>query len=1223
MGADLILLPFLLIRPLVYLFSNYYVQFMATNLARARILLLTSMVSFGLLTSCKNNHPLFDQVSADHSGIHFNNEIKETDSINVLDISNVYNGGGVGVGDFNRDGLQDLYFTGNLVSNKLYLNKGNFEFQDITEQAGVTGNGKWSRGVAVVDINNDGWPDIYVCATIKKNPDQRRNLLYINQGLGKDGIPYFKEMAAEYGLSDTCHSTMAAFFDYDNDGDLDMYLVVNQITDSRTPNYFHKLSTDGTHTSSGKLYRNDWSESLKHPVFTDVTKTAGVGREGYGHSVDIVDINKDGWKDMYVANDYLPNDLLWINNHDGTFTESLSTYFKHSSSNSMGSDVNDINNDGLMDLVVLDMNPEDNYRKKMMLNPGSYQTYQNSDLFGYTYQYVRNTLQLNQGPRVGQNDSVGPPVFSDIAFYAGMAETDWSWTPLLADLDNDGYRDLVITNGFPKDVTDHDFVAFRNKAFNLVSKGELLKQIPEVKRHNYVYKNDGHCRFANKSEDWGFSTPTFSNGAVYADLDNDGALDIVINNINDEAIVFRNTSRDKDKTDNHFLEVVFNGDSLNKNGLGATAELHYDHGKQQVAENTPYHGYLSTSACMTHFGLGKMSTLDSVIIRWPGGKMQLLTNVKTDQILSVNVKDADLKAAATPNLIATHSLFREITDAVNIHYTHQQNDFIDFNVQKQLPHKFTEYGPSLAVGDVDGNGLDDMVCGGSSQHSAQIFLQQPGGHFIQKPLLPDAVTSIKQTEDLGLLLFDADGDGDLDLYIASGGYMNEHNTTFYQDGLYVNDGKGNFKMEATALPQNFTSKLCVRAADYDHDGDLDLFISGRVDPGNYPKPVSSFIYRNDSKDGHIHFTDVTSTVAKDLQNIGMVCDAIWTDFDNDGWPDLVLAGEWMPITFLRNDHGTFKNNNPASGIAGQKGWWNSIVAGDFDNDGDIDYVVGNLGENSFYRASEQYPARGYAKDFDNNGIYDFISSLYLPDQQGLKKEFPAETRDDLLKQVNAMRKKFPTYQSFAIAEMSNVLTDDERKGAQILEANNFQTCLVRNDGNGKFTLQAMPMQAQWSLINGMVAEDFDGDGNLDLVMNGNDYGTEVFTGRYDALNGLYLAGDGKGHFTAKTILQSGIFIPGNGKALVKLRGAGGQCLLAASQNRGPLKIMELKRSIHSMPWKPADVSAVIRYKDGRFRKQEAYYGSSFLSQSSRFLNLDENISSVEIIDSKGAKRTEH
>ncbi|HXB94671.1 MAG TPA: VCBS repeat-containing protein, partial [Puia sp.] len=543
--------------------------------------------------SCKNKTQ-FEAVSSGHSGVHFSNSIIENDTINPLDLINIYNGGGVGIGDFNNDGLPDLYFTGNRVSNKLYLNRGNFVFEDITEIAGVGGNGEWCRGVAIVDVNNDGLPDIYVCANIKKNPRQRTNLLYINQGPDAKGIPHFKEMGAEYGLADTLYSTMATFFDYDNDGRPDMYLTVNVIPKGSNPNQFRKVITDGSYPSTGHLYHNEWNESLKHPVFRDVSKEAGITIEGYGHAATIADINRDGWKDIYISNDFVGNDILYINNHDGTFTDKAKTYFKHTSANGMGQDIEDVNNDGLADVVELDMNPPDNYRKKMFLNASSYLIYQNSDQFDYQYQYVRNSLQLNQGPRVGANDSVGDPVFSEISWLSGVAETDWSWTPMVADFNNDGYRDLIVTGGYPKDITDHDFQMFMRQASNIISHESIMKQIPQVKIHNFAFRNNGDLTFSDVSADWGMMTPGFSNGAAYADLDGDGDLDLVINNINDEARIYRNMARERDSSDNHYLRVAFAGDSLNREGLGAWVELHYDHGKQQVYENNPYRGYLST-----------------------------------------------------------------------------------------------------------------------------------------------------------------------------------------------------------------------------------------------------------------------------------------------------------------------------------------------------------------------------------------------------------------------------------------------------------------------------------------------------------------------------------------------------------------------------------------------------------------------------------------------------
>ncbi len=1190
------------------------------KLVRYFALLLFLMFYILLTQSCKKK-TLFEQISSSHSGIHFVNEIKETDSVNVLDISNIYNGGGVGIGDFNNDGLQDIYFTGNKVPNKLYLNKGNLKFEDITDEAGVGGNGEWCRGVSVVDINNDGWPDIYVCATILTDGKRRQNLLYINQGADKNGVPHFKEMAAEYGLNDTSFSTMAAFFDYDNDGDLDMYLAVNEIVDPSRPNTYHKAVQDGSLRSTGRLYRNDWNATLKHPVFTDVTKQAGVAFEGYAHSINITDINKDGWKDIYVTNDYLPNDLLFINNHDGTFTNETATYFKHTSTNAMGNDVTDINNDGLVDVVALDMNPQDNYRKKMMMNPNNYQTYLNNEFYGYQYQYVRNTLQLNQGPRISSKDSIGAPMFSEIAFLSGIAETDWSWTPLVADFDNDSYRDIVITNGFPKDVTDHDFISFRNHAMMIASKHEMLAQIPEVKLNKYAFHNNGDLTFSNVTDDWGVNIPAFSNGAAYADFDNDGDLDIVVNNINDEAMLFKNMTSETRKGQVHYLHINFSAESPNVNGLGAWVELHYDHGKQQVFENTPYRGYLSTNQLGAHFGLGSVTNIDSVLVRWPDGKQQLLKNVKTDQVITVKHKDANETYTWAQPAIAAKTLFKEVSDSVKANIVHKEDDYIDFNIQKLLPHKLSDYGPGLAAGDINGDGLDDLVMGGSFGYSTQILTQQSNGTFLNKQLLPNASHGTKPGQDMGLLLFDADNDGDLDLYISTGGYNNPAGTKAYQDRLYLNDGKGNFVYDSLALPANYTSKSCVRAVDFDNDGKLDLFVAGRCVPGKYPQPVSCSIYRNDSKNGKVVFTDVTASVAPGLKDIGMTCDAIWTDFDNDGWTDLIVVGEFMPVKFFKNNHGKLELMH--TDLDNQSGWWNSIVAGDFDNDGNMDYIVGNVGQNSFYRPSDKYPVRVYAKDFDNNGIYDALPTMYLPTSAAdtSMKEYPAQLRDDEIKQMVEFRRKFPGYKSYATATIDQLLTPEELKGALVLSANNFKSCYIHNDGKGHFTMIPLPVQAQFSSLFGMVAEDVDGDGNLDVVINGNDYGTEVSVGRYDALNGLVLKGDGKGGFTPLSILQSGIFIPGNGKALVKFRNKNGNCLLAASQNRGPLKVFLMKeQGVQTIAAKPDDVYALLKLKNGKTRKVEFNYGSGFLSQSARFINVDAMVQSVEIINSKGEKR---
>ena len=1169
------------------------------------------------LCGCDHQDTLFENISSARSGITFNNRITENDSINPFDVVNIYNGGGVGIGDFNNDGLQDIFFSGNMVPCRLYLNKGNFHFEDITERAGVGGLGRWARGVSVVDINNDGLLDIYICNTIDKDSLKRRNILYVNQGIDKDGIPHFKDMAAEYGLDIHVQSTMASFFDYDNDGDLDMYLAVNEASNGSNPSDFVHRNDKSAAPSIGRLYRNDWDPVLKHPVFHDVSKQAGIIFEGFGHSATICDINNDGWKDIYVSDDFLSNNILYINNHDGTFTNRVKDYFKHTSFNSMGQDVTDINNDGLPDVVELDMNPQDNYRKKMMLSANNTYTYQNFDLYGYQYQYVRNTLQINQGPTVTQEDSIGIPAFSEIGFMSGIAQTDWSWTPLVADFDNDGYRDLIVTNGFPRDVSDHDFNAYRHQSTGLVSTRTMIDLIPQVKIHNYAFRNKGDLTFDDQTTAWGLTLPTFSNGAAVVDLDNDGALDLVINNINDEALLYRNTGRAKD-TSAHFLNIKFRGGRQNINGIGAIANIYYDHGQQQMYDNNPYRGYLSTMQCIAHFGLGKTQMIDSVVIRWNTGKQQTIPNVRTDQLLTVNLADA--KTASTNNPPARNTLFKEITAASGINYTHKDFDQIDFNIQNLLPHKLSEYCPALAVGDLDGNGLDDIVIGGNQNNHATLLLQQLNGTFLQKDLLPNVKTSPNDYKDEGILVFDANGDGKPDIYIARGGYKAAWDSNGYQDMLYINDGRGNFNADSFALPVNHTSKLCVRGFDFNHDGKMDLFVSGRVEPAKYPQPVSSFIFRNDSHDGHAKFTDVTDEVAPGLRKIGMICDALFTDFDGDGQTDLIVVGEWMPVTFFRNVNGKFVNVTEGSGISDMTGWWTSIAAGDFRHTGRTDYIVGNLGLNSLYQASKQFPVCITAKDFDNTGNYIAIPSLYLPDQQGVKREFPAMGRDDLARHMPGIKKKFPTYKPFALATMDDILTPEQRAGSVRLQATMMQSCYLRNDGGGKFTMIPLPKAAQVSVINGMVVDDFDGDGNPDVLINGNDYGTEVGTGRYDALNGLLLKGDGQGNFTPLSISQSGIYIPGNGKALVKLTGSEGKYLVAASQNRGPLKLYECKEKMQQVKANTDDVAAILHFKDGRTQKTEFYNGSSFLSQSGRFLSIGNNVATVEMINNRGIRR---
>ncbi|MCK8490819.1 FG-GAP-like repeat-containing protein [Spirosoma sp. RP8] len=1178
-----------------------------------------------LITSCQSSsNRLFSLLPASETGITFANRITNTDSTSILDVEYFYNGGGVALGDFNKDGLPDVFFTGNQVANRLYLNKGDFKFDDISTSAGITGNGKWCSGATLIDINNDGWLDIYVSATLSKSDKQRENLLYVNQGL-RDGKPVFREMAHEYGIADDSHTTNAAFFDYDNDGDLDLYLLTDRIDES--PNVYRTKVSDGSSLNADRLYRNDFDKKLGHPFFTNVSKQAGIVHEGYGLGLNITDINRDGWKDIYVTNDYVSDDLMYINNHDGTFTDRAAEYFKHTSNTAMGNDVTDINNDGLVDVLALDMLPRDNYRKKMLLAPNNYQTYLYNDEYKFNYQVVRNTLQLNQGPRPNSNT----PAFSEISLLADVAETDWSWTPMAADFDHDGFRDLIITNGFPQDVTDRDFMTFITENANIATKDYKLSQIPVVKISNYAFHNNGDLTFSDVTQNWGIDNPSFSNGAAYGDLDNDGDLDYIVNNINDSAFVYRNNLIERKPEKANYLRVKFAGPTSNPMGLGAFVELHYgeNNGQQQVYEHSPYRGYLSTVEPVAHFGLGSAKTISEVRIIWPAtgnqaARQQILRNVKANQVLTVDSRNAH---EPVPAIKQPASLFHEVTDSLKIAFQHEEPEYIDFNNQKLLPHKFSQYGPSVSVGDVNGDGLDDLFIGGSKSKKGHFLIQTAAGSFVDRDLLPEQKgPEDKPEEDMGTLLFDADGDGDLDLYIASGSIEGQANTTAFQDRLYINDGpkgSGKFILSPGAIPQNVVSKSCVKAADFDRDGDLDLFIGGRVEPDHYPKPVSSFILRNDggsSKTGTPHFTDVTKTVAPGLQTIGLVCDALWTDSDNDGWPDLLLAGEFMPLTLLKNQRG--KLEKTTSGLEAQKGWWNSLVAGDFDRDGDIDYIAGNLGRNARMRASDTEPVRVYAGDFDNNGFYDAIPTIFIPDADGKRKEYSFHGREDLIKQMIAMRRRFPYFKDFTTASIDRLLTPEERQSALVLEANYLESAYVENKGDGTFALHTLPTQAQLGPIFGMVAEDVDRDGNLDVVLVGNDYGGEVFAGRYDALNGLVLRGDGKGNFIPQSIASSGLFVPGNAKGLAQFTDSRGRELVVATQNRGRLCLFRNSKPAASLRLRPTDASALLTFADGKKQKVEFTYGSSFLSQSARTLLLSPLVKAVEITDSQGHKRQE-
>jgi len=1152
---------------------------------------------------------LFTLLPPSQTGIDFKNILTESDSLNILNQANIYYGGGVGMGDFNNDGLMDIYFAANMVSNKLYLNKGSMQFTDITNAAGVSGNGRWCTGISVVDINADGLMDIYASASFhKNNVPLRTNLLYINQGIKKEGIPVFKESAAAYGLADTGFSTQAYFFDYDLDGDLDLYQVTNELYDPKTPIRFRPKITNGTALNTDRLYRNNGDNT-----FTDVSKKAGITIEGWGHAACITDINLDGWPDIYVANDFVSNDLCYINNKNGTFTNRLGEYFKHTGWNAMGTDAVDINNDGFTDFISLEMLPETNMRKKRMLSGNEYYNYTNSAKYGYGHQYVRNVLQLSSGTTPG-----GHPVFQDVGYMAGIYQTDWSWCPLVADFDNDGFRDIIISNGLPRDVTDLDYIAYNN---GQGGKGEnfslaMTDSLPVVKLVSYAFKNTNGLVFENVTKAWGIKTPSFSNGAAYADLDNDGDLDIVVNNINDVSFVYENTlNNNSEKTNAHYLTVQIEGQGKNINGIGATVNVFYGKGKQYY-EHQPCRGYLSTHDPRAHFGLGA-AIIDSLAVQWPDGKRQVLTNIGTDKIISVSYKNA--VANKEISKAAGSSIFINAASYYGIKFKPKERDFVDYNIQPTIPHKLSQYGPGIATGDIDGNGFEDFYIGGSSGNSGVFFMQNANGKFSL-----DSARFLQKDdplhEDMGVLFFDADNDKDLDLFIVGGSYEIPPNHPVSRDRLFLNNGKGKFSKSVAALPEDAANGSCVRAADFDADGDLDLFVGGRVVSGAYPVAPQSYILQNNNG----KFTDVTFQYCPRLQHMGMITDALWSDFDNDGKTDLIVAGEWMPVTILKNTGNTFVQLNN-TGLDDHLGWWNSLVSGDFDNDGDMDYIAGNMGLNTNYKATTQEPLTILAKDVDNNGSLDAMVFCFMKAEDGSMKPFPMCTKDDMVSQVISTRKKFPTYKAYGMATLDDLWSKGDRENAIMLQANDMASAYMENKGNGKFAIKPLPPEAQIAPVYGMMSEDVNGDGNLDLLMVGNDYGMEPYSGRHDAFTGLCLKGDGKGNFTSIAIAESGFFVHGDAKGLARIHTAQHEDIWVATQNQDSLMVFSKSTSKGktNQRWinlNPDDLIGELTYKDGKTRRVEFYYGSTYLSQSSRTISIDKNVVQVMVINYRGMKR---
>ena len=1162
-----------------------------------RFVIVRSFVFAIFLLGCtreKETRTLFELIGSEKSGIDFSNEIVEDENLNILTFEYFYNGAGVGVGDFNRDGLQDIFFASNMGKSRLYVNKGDFTFKDMTDSSGINTEGKWASGVSIADVDQDGLPDIYLCFAGPNADAKRANALYINNG---DNT--FTDKAAQYGLADTGHSVQAVFFDYDRDGDLDMYLLTN-IVDQLGPNVIRPKRVNGEMVNTDRLYRNNGNRT-----FTNVSREAGILKEGYGLGVSVCDLNKDGWPDIFVSNDYVSNDLLYINNKDGTFTDQAASAFKHTSYSAMGNDVSDFNNDGQLDIMELDMLPPDNYRKKLMFGATNHDRYRSEIQYGYQPQYMRNTLQLNQG-----SGKMGELRFSEIAMLAGVDATDWSWSPLFADFDNDGWKDLMVTNGYPRDITNRDFINFRAHDFSQNqqdgSRGEklfkALKKLDGALLNNFIFKNNKDLTFKDVSAEWGFTQHSYSTGAAYADFDNDGDLDLVITNTGIPAFLYKNNA--DTLFEHHYLKLSLKGPDGNLNGYGAKIHL-YSKGQLFYQEHHTVRGYQSTVEEIVHFGLADIQQVDSLVIVWPDGNTHKLLDVKVDQLLEV-----DHSSSGSPQAVPLGqraSTWLSGNAALGIDFYHKETPYTDFNIQPLLPHKFSMGGPGIAVGDVNGDGLDDFFVGGAYNQSGAIFHQQAGGRFHSIPL--DAAT--KYEEDMGALFFDADDDGDLDLYVVSGGNEFADGSPYYQDRLYFNDGKGFFKEDEQALPKQFSSGSCVSACDFDADGDLDLFVGGRIRPQHYPEGGYSQLLQNEGG----RFIDVTESKAPGLRKIGIVNGAIWSDANNDNLPDLVVVGEWMPITVFLHTGKSFRNATEALQLGNTVGWWNSIQASDLNRDGRMDYVAGNLGLNSRYAIPSFQPLSIYSYDFANNGIRNAVITF-----SNGGKEYPVHPKDDLILQLPGLKKKFLLYADYAKAAIGDLFPKESLSSAIKSTVHTFHTSVLLSKADGTWDLSPLIKDAQFAPVFGTLVSDYDSDGLDDILLIGNDYGAEVLNGRYDAFQGLFLKGDGRGGFVKK---ENGFDVPGDGKGLVELMLGNKKRLLLASQNNGALLAFAHAGKVTDkfIAARHDDAYAVISLKDGKKFKKEMYYGSGYLSGNGRYFQIPADARSIEVFKFSGTSVT--
>lgn len=1075
---------------------------------------------------------LFRLVSNEETGIDFNNKLAYTEELNPYTFRNFYNGGGVGLGDINNDGLVDIFFSGNLVPNKLYLNKGNFQFEDISIPSGIGSEGVWTTGVSMVDINSDGLLDIYIC---KSGPPGgvRHNELFIN-----NGDLTFSERAEEYGIADEGLATHAAFFDFDKDGDLDMYLLNNSMRSVGGYDLRKDQRKIPDPDGGNKLYRNDGGR------FTDVTLEAGIYSSaiGFGLGVTIGDIDKDGWPDIYVSNDFFEKDYLYINNRNGTFTERLEEFMTEISMGSMGADMADINNDGLPEIFVTEMLPEGDARLKTTTQFEKWDKYQVSLEQGYYRQFSRNTLQLNNGP-----DPTGKISFSDIARLTGVHATDWSWGALIFDMDNDGLKDIFVANGIYKDLLDQDYVNFIGDPAVvrqiLSQKKNVMKQlidsIPSNKVPNYAFRNEGELRFSDHSTAWGLGLLSHSNGSAYGDLDNDGDLDLVLNNVNMQATVFENRSE-------HFypqhksLVVSLKGEGTNNFALGSKVSV-YLAGQELYQELAPMRGFMSSVDYRLHFGLGTASSADSVVVRWPDDRLTVVRNVTPGKPLVFDQKDAS-KATPAAKKASHPSIFSVLDTPKGLDFQHEENEFVDFDRDRLLFNMVSNEGPCVCVADVNSDGLDDVFIGGARGQSGSLYLQQKAGAFV--PASAQVFEKDKNAEDTGCEFFDADGDGLPDLYVSSGSNEHSSSSSHLIDRLYFNKGKSRFEKSLQILPakSRFESTKVVKAIDFDQDGDMDLFVGARVQPFLYGQPTSGYLLINDGKG---NFEDETKSLAPELMNLGMITGAEWVDLNDDGLPDLVVVGEWMPLSVFMNENGRLVRKADDVSLDGSNGWYQTVVVADLNNDGHPDLITGNHGLNSRFKASVTEPISLYVNDFDQNGAVDHILTRF---DGG--KELPLVMRTDLLMQVPALKKKYLRFGNYAGQTISDIFSEEQLKNTLVLSAFDLTSSAWLNDGKGNFQRIELPIRAQFSPVYAIIAQDFDGDGNTDLLLGGNQHRAKPETGIYAASIGLLLKGNGDGTFVSLSSEASGVSISGEIRDLQGIQINGQSAIVIGKNNEG-------------------------------------------------------------------------